>query len=68
MNKRKSRITIDDEPDINIAATRVDAPATATIDGEIAAPTTTAKEQRNHQRPPQANQIARHQQKESSLP
>ena len=38
MNKRKSRIVIDDEPDINIAATWVDAPATATpIDGEIAA-------------------------------
>jgi hypothetical protein len=32
-NKRKSRIAIDDEPDIGIAATRVDAPATATIDG-----------------------------------
>jgi hypothetical protein len=42
-NKRKSRIIIDDEPDINIAATRVDAPATATIDDEIAAPTTAAR-------------------------
>jgi hypothetical protein len=42
-NKRKSRIVIDDGPDINIAATRVDAPATATIDGEIAVPTTTAR-------------------------
>jgi hypothetical protein len=30
MNKRKSRIVIDDGPDINIAATWVDAPATAT--------------------------------------
>jgi hypothetical protein len=43
MNKRKSRIIIDDGPDINTAATWVDAPATATIDGEIAAPTTTAR-------------------------
>ena len=43
-NKRKSRsITIDDGPDINIAATWVDAPATATIDGEIAASTPTAR-------------------------
>jgi hypothetical protein len=44
MNKRKSRIVIDDGPDIiNIAATWVDAPATATIDGEIAASTPTAR-------------------------
>jgi hypothetical protein len=41
MNKRKSRI--DDEPDINIADMCVGAPATATIDGEIAAPTSTAR-------------------------
>jgi hypothetical protein len=42
-NKRKSRsIIIDDEPDINIAATWIDAPATDTIDDEITAPTTTA--------------------------
>jgi hypothetical protein len=43
-NKRKSRsIIIDDEPDINIAATWIDAPATATIDDEITAPTTAAR-------------------------
>ena len=43
-NKRKSRsIIINDEPDINIAATWIDAPATATIDDEITAPTTAAR-------------------------
>jgi hypothetical protein len=43
-NKRKSRsIIIDDEPEINIAATWVDAPATAVIDGVIAAPTSAAR-------------------------
>jgi hypothetical protein len=36
-NKRKLRIIIDDEPDINIAATWVDAPATAAIGDEIGA-------------------------------
>jgi hypothetical protein len=42
-NKRKSRsIIIDDEPDINIAVS-VDAPATAVIDGVIAAPTSAAR-------------------------
>jgi hypothetical protein len=47
---RKSRIVIDDGPGINIAATWVDAPATATIDDEIAAPTTPQQpqEQRSH--------------------
>jgi hypothetical protein len=68
MNKRKSRIIIDDEPDINIAATWVDAPATAAIDGEIAAPTTTARATDPLTASNQANQIARHQQKESCLP
>jgi hypothetical protein len=43
MNKRKSRIVIDDGPDINIAAACVDAPAAATIDGGIAASTPTAR-------------------------
>jgi hypothetical protein len=43
MNKRKSRITIDDEPDINIAVSWEGASAAATIDGEIVAPTTTAR-------------------------
>jgi hypothetical protein len=43
-NKRKSRsIIIDDGPDINIAATRVDAPATAMTDGVIDAPTSAAR-------------------------
>jgi hypothetical protein len=41
--KRKSRITIDDGPDISTAATWVGTPATATTDGGIAAPTTTAR-------------------------
>jgi hypothetical protein len=43
MKKRKSRILIDDGPDINIAATWEGAPATAAIDGEIAALITTAE-------------------------
>jgi len=42
-NKRKSRIITDDGPDINTAATWVDAPATAAIGDEIAAPTTAAR-------------------------
>jgi hypothetical protein len=42
-NKRKSRIIIDDGPGISLAATWVCAPTTATTDGEIAAPTTTAR-------------------------
>ena len=68
-NKRKSRsIIIDDGPDINIAATWVDAPATATIDGEIAASTPTARATEPLTASIQANQTARHQQKEGSLP
>jgi hypothetical protein len=66
MNKRKSRI--DDEPDINIAETWVGAPATATIDGEIAAPTSINRKSNGAINGLQANQIARHQQKEGSLP
>jgi hypothetical protein len=43
MKKRKTRMIIDDDPDINIAVSREDAPATATTDGEIAAPTSIAR-------------------------
>jgi hypothetical protein len=43
-NKRKLRSSIiNDGPDINIAATWIDAPATAAIDHEITAPTTAAR-------------------------
>jgi hypothetical protein len=68
-NKRKSRsIIIDDGPDINIAETRVDAPAAAMIDGVIAAPTSAARAAEPFTASKRSNQIARHQQKESSLP
>jgi hypothetical protein len=67
-NKRKLRIIIDDEPVINIAATWVDAPAAASIDGGIAAPTTAARATEPLTASIQANQTARHQQKEGSLP
>jgi hypothetical protein len=43
MKKRKTRMSTDDEPDINIAGSQEDAPATVAIDGEIAAPTSAVR-------------------------
>jgi hypothetical protein len=67
MNKRKSRIVIDDEPDINIAATCVGRCSGCRYDRRRDCCVHTNRKSNGPMNGLQANQIARHQQKEGSL-